>query len=276
MDALHEAKAIRPTAVSCSAMSILGRRMFAVAFIAFGLLQFLYGDFIPGRPPAWNASMSGGVIWAYATGAWFVAAGVAIFLGRYTMPAALSVALLVFAWAVTRNTPLALADASFGGAWTRLGKAIALTGGALVVAAASRRGEPGSRAALTMTGSLAFGMFLIASGIQHFLFPTAVTTLVPSWIPGALAWAYAAGVALIAGGAGVIVPATRRPAGIAVGLMIFTWVWILHVPRAVATQPAAQRNEWTAVFEALAFAAIAVALAARPDSIRGMSKHIAA
>ena len=243
-------------------MSTFGRQLFAVAFIAFGLLQFLYGDFVPGRPPAWPEQFPGGVIWAYATGACFVAAGLAILAGRYVTPAALSIAVLVFAWAVTRNTPLALADASFGGAWTRLGKAIALTGGAMAVAAASRRGDPGSGAALTTAGSLGFGMFLIASGVQHFLFPNAVTTLVPAWIPGPLVWAYIAGVALIAGGLGVIVPGTRRLAGSAAGLMIFSWVWILHIPRAVAAQPAAQRNEWTAVFEALAFAAIAWILAA--------------
>jgi uncharacterized membrane protein len=242
-------------------MSILGRRMFAVAFIAFGLLQFLYGDFVPGRPPAWPSQFPGGAIWAYATGAGFVAAGLAILVGRSTTAAALSIAVLVFAWAVTRNTPIALADATFGGAWTRLGKAIALTGGALAIAAASRRGDPRSSVALNTTGSYAFGMFLIASGVQHFLFPTAVTTLVPAWIPGPLLWAYAAGVALIAGGIGVMVPGTRRLAGYATGLMIFTWVWILHIPRAVAAQPVAQRNEWTAVFEAIAFAAIAVVLA---------------
>ena len=164
---------------------------------------------------------------------------------------------------MARNLPLALADANFGGPWTRLGKAIALGGGALAIAASARKCDQGRTATLTIIGRLALGAFLIASGIQHFLFPDAVTTLVPTWIPGARMWAYIAGVALIAGGAGLIVPQTTRIAGLSVGLMLFTWVCILHIPRALAALPANQRNEWTAVFEALAFAGIALMLAER-------------
>jgi uncharacterized membrane protein len=244
-------------------MTLLGHRMFAVSFIAFGALQFLYGDFVAGRPPAWPAGMAGGWIWAYASGACFIVAGAAILVDRYRMPAALSIGALVIAWAVTRNLPVAWADASFGSAWTRLGKAVALSGGALAIAAQSRQGAQHRKAALLLVGRIALGAFLIASGVQHFLFPDAVTMLVPAWIPGARMWTYAAGVALIAGGVGVIVPHTTWIAGSAVGLMLFTWVCILHIPRAVTAGPAGQRNEWTAVFEALAFAGIAFLFARR-------------
>jgi uncharacterized membrane protein len=241
-------------------MAQLGRQMFAVAFIGFGALQFLYGDFVPGRPPAWPASLAGGAIWAYVTGACFVASGLAILVDRSARGAALLIALLVFAWAVTRNLPLALGDANFGGAWTRLGKAVALTGGALAVAAAAdRRGR--TSPALAIAGRVALGLFLIASGVQHFLFTDAVVTLIPAWIPAARMWAYVAGIALIAGGAGIIIPQTLWLAATAVALMLFTWVCILHVPRALAAAPANQRNEWTAVFEALGCAGIALVLA---------------
>ena len=243
-------------------MTVLGRRMFAVAFIAFGLLQFLNANFVPGRPPAWPAHVYGGWIWAYVTGAWFVVAGAAILVERRLPPAAFSIAVLVFAWAVTRNLPIALADANFGSAWTRLGKAIALSGGALAIAASARQATH-SNTTFTIAGRFALGAFLIASGVQHFLFTDAVITLIPSWIPGARLWAYFAG---IAGGAGLIVPLTARIAGLSVALMLFAWVWILHVPRALMAQPANQRNEWTAVFEALAFAAIALVLAKRSSS----------
>jgi uncharacterized membrane protein len=246
-----------------AAMTVMGRRMFAVAFIAFGLLQFLYADFVPGRPPAWPAQMYGGSIWAYVSGACFVVAGAAIVIDRPLRPAAFSIAVLVFAWAVTRNLPLALADSNFGGAWTRLGKALALTGGALVVAASARQANRRSPAALLVVDRFALAAFLIGSGIQHFLFPNAVIALVPTWIPAARFWTYFAGVALIAGGSGLIVPRTTPLAGLSVGLMLFTWLCILHIPRAVVAAPANQRNEWTAVFEALAFSGIALMLTSR-------------
>jgi hypothetical protein len=48
----------------------------------------------------------------------------------------------------------------------------------------------------------------------------------------------------------MIVPRTRRPAGYLSGIMILLWVFLLHIPRAVAAPHDA--NETTAVFEALA------------------------
>lgn len=45
--------------------------------------------------------------------------------------------------------------------------------------------------------------------------------------------------------------------------MIFIWLLILHIPRAVSKH---NQNEWTAVVEAFAFSAIAFALVQRPSS----------
>ena len=116
---------------------------------------------------------------------------------------------------------------------------------------------------------------MISSGIQHFLFAQFVKTLVPAWIPPDQSfWTYFAAVALIAGGAGLMVPRTTRLAAALSGLMIFLWVLLLHIPRALGAPDAAQaQNEWTAVFEALAFSGIAFMLTrvgapARPERAR--------
>src|SRR5262249_46505415 len=106
------------------------RRMFGIAFLAFGLQQLLFGDFVPGRPPAWALDFPGRLICIYATGVCFIVCGAAIVADRRVRLAALIVAVLVLAGAVVRNVAPALADHSFGGAWTRLGKAVALCGGA--------------------------------------------------------------------------------------------------------------------------------------------------
>jgi uncharacterized membrane protein len=117
----------------------------------------------------------------------------------------------------------------------------------------------------THVARVCLGAFLISSGVQHFLFVPFVATLVPVWIPGPRFWTYFAGVALIAGGAGLILPWTARLAGSLSGLMIFLWFVMLHIPRALAAADAAsRRNEWTAVFEALAMSGIAFVLAGAP------------
>ena len=235
-------------------LSRVGRVFFGVALIAFGIQQLLWGDFVPGRAPAWPAAMPGRLAWASVSGAVLILGGAAIVAGRKVRAAGITVAAMIFLWALLRHIPLAAADRHYGAAWTALGKALALTGGALAVAKLSPR--------WTYVGRVCLGAFLISSGIQHFLFVPFVATLVPAWIPGPRFWTYFAGVALIAGGAGLIVPWTTRLAAALSGLMIFLWFVMLHIPRALAASEAAsRRNEWTAVFEALAMSGIAFLLA---------------
>jgi uncharacterized membrane protein YphA (DoxX/SURF4 family) len=231
----------------------LGRVFFGISLAAFGIQQLLWGDFVAGRARAFPAMWSGRVAWAGVSGAVLILCGAAIVAGRRLRLAGVTVAVLIFLWAVLRNMPAALADRHYGGAWTALGKGLALTGGGLAVAALPRR--------WTYVARVLLGAFLISSGIQHFLFVPFVATLVPAWVGAARFWTYFAGVALIAGGLGIIVPWTTRLAGALSGLMIFLWFVMLHIPRALAaTEAASRRNEWTAVFEALAMSGIALVL----------------
>ena len=235
----------------------LGRIFFAIALIAFAVQQLVVGDFIPGRAPGWPDGVPGRLPWAYFSGAAFLACGAAILLGKYVREAGALAGALIYAWAVLRHIPLALADRHYGGDWTNLGKALALCGGAFAVAGSVRP----PRVAFLRFGRGCLGAFLVSSGIQHFLFLRWVSTLVPAWIPGPVFWARFAGVALIAGGIGLVVPRTTRWAGALSGLMIALWVVMLHVPRALTAAAGQGRNEWTAVFEALAFSGIAFVLA---------------
>src|SRR6266850_3968615 len=112
----------------------LGRVFFAVSLIAFGTQQFLFGDVVPGRAPAWPASVPGRLLFAYVSGAVFIACGAAIILRRGGRGAAIVSGTMIFAWALLRHIPLAIADTGYGLAWTNLGKSVALFGGALAVA----------------------------------------------------------------------------------------------------------------------------------------------
>lgn len=248
----------------------VGRLFFGSSLFAFGIQQFIFGDFVPGRAPEWPASVPGRLAFAYATGAILIAAGVAIVLGVKARLAAIASGTMIFVWALVRHIPLAAADPHFGAAWTNAGKALALFGGALAVAGSlpdDGRGRAASsttidaRRVFLYLGRFCLGAFMVSSGIQHFLFAGFVKSLVPAWIPGAVFWTYFAGVALIAGGAGLMVPQTARLAAALSGLMIVSWVVLLHVPRAVAAPEDQLRNEWTAVFEALAMSGIAFVLA---------------
>jgi uncharacterized membrane protein len=255
-------------------LTTLGRFFLAIAMVAFGAQHLAYLDFVTRvfpKLPAWIPAHS---FLACVFGALLLSAGVAIMFEKAARTVALllgaiilsSFALLYLPLLIT--TPLIPFD---GGLWTRAGKALALSGGSFLVAGSLPEKLDGPTNALATAvralnifippGRFFLAAFLILCGIEHFMYVEIVTSMVPSWIPGGVFWTYFAGVALIAGGAGMCVPLTLRPAAALTGLMIFIWVLILHIPRVVAMR---NSNETTAVFEALAFSGVAFILAAAP------------
>ena len=245
----------------------VGRIFFAIALIALGVEHFIFSDFITGRAPAWPPSIPGGMIWAYVTGITFIATGAAILFGTKARSAAVLAAALIAAWALLRHIPVVAADSLFSGAWTSAGKALTFTGGALAVAGTFPKVSSARTTALVnmvnlegefmVLGRVCLGLFLVLTGVQHFLFTQFVASLIPAWFPGdAVFWTYFAGVALIAGGIGLFIPPTVRLAALLSGLMVFSWFWIVHVPRTFLTV-----SDGIAVFEALGVSGIALVLA---------------
>jgi len=57
------------------------------------------------------------------------------------------------------------------------------------------------------------GPTFVFAGVMHFVIPKVYKRIVPPYLPAAEALVYASGVAEIAGGAGLMVPRWRRPAG---------------------------------------------------------------
>jgi uncharacterized membrane protein YphA (DoxX/SURF4 family) len=100
-------------------------------------------------------------------------------------------------------------------------------------------------------GAYAIGVVLVLLGVALLSGRVARTAA----IPGQRFWTYFTGVALIAGGSGILVPAASRLAAALSALMIFLWVLMLHIPRALAGPKHA--NETAGVFEALALSGVA-------------------
>jgi hypothetical protein len=137
--------------------------------------------------------------------------------------------------------------------WTNPLKALALFGGVLILVGTLPEESP------SLWGPGLLGLFLVVGGVQHFVYRDFVAKLVPAWIPAPVLWVYFTGAALIAGGVGINLRKTRRSAAILSGIMIFLWVVLLHIPRALADLHNA--GETSGVFEALAFSGVALMLA---------------
>jgi uncharacterized membrane protein len=245
----------------------LGRAFFAIALIGLGVDHFIFGEFITGRAPAWPESVPGGPAWAYLTGIVFVATGLAILAGRRARAAATVAGALIFLWALLRHLPVVAASSFLSADWTRAGKAAWFVGGCLAVAAtfptiaddrnSSFRTLLNRDQEFVVAGRVALGLFQILTGIQHFKFTAFVASLIPPWFPGAAVfWTYFGGVALIAGGIGLLLPPTARWAALFSGVMIFSWFFIVHVSREIA-----RVADGIAVFEALGAAGVLFVIA---------------
>lgn len=226
-----------------------GRYCFGTAVAGSGLMQVINAEFVRLIPPlpAWAppaAALAG------AVGVVLMLIGAAIVTGyRLRMMTGLLAALLITSFVVQRLGELAPAV----GAWINPLKVLALAAGAVLLGGHGGR-WPG-------VAALALGSFLLVCGWAHFVFADFVDALVPAWIPpGARFWTYFSAIALLAGGVGILVPRTRRDAALWSGVMVFLWVWLLHVPRSVELRSA---FELAGVFEALALAGVAWLVAGR-------------
>ncbi len=239
----------------------LGRYFLTTAIVAFGILQLVQADFVRLIPklPTW---IPWHPFWARLVGVAFVAIGLAIATGKKARQAAALLAILLFLVAVLLYPPQIAKNPMAGFMWTNPCKTLALFGGAVLLSGIPRKEEkPGSsvvdspKEKLSFFAAIFLGVFLLVCGVQHFVYVDFVMTMVPQWLPGLRFWAYFTGTALIAGGIGILYPKTAKWAAALSDVMIFLWVPLVHLPRALANLHNA--GEMAGVFEALALSGVA-------------------
>ncbi len=260
-----------------------GRIFIGIALLASGFLQLFTHNFVRLVPklPAWIPSP---VTWAVLSGVGLIGIGAAITVDRQRRMAAYGLAGL-FLVVLLLRVPEVVGDPAAGFRWTNPCKALAMLGGALLLAAVPGKwsalaftrldsialkptqgapciSRPDARLRLvrpTRLCAVLLGVFLVVCGVQHFIYDDFVIQMVPAWLPGQRFWAHGTGIALIAGGVGMnFRPTARLAAGLS-GLMIFFWVVLLHIPRALASWPDA--GEIAGVFEALGLSGISFLVA---------------
>jgi len=115
----------------------VGRWLLAITLIIFGVQHFMYAAFVATLIPAW---IPGHLFFTYLTGAGMVATGISIATKVYARLAGILLGSMFLFWVVFLHAPRVMAQIHNGDEWTSAFIALAMSAGAFVVAATSRRG----------------------------------------------------------------------------------------------------------------------------------------
>jgi len=253
--------------------SKLWRAFFALSLIAIAVQQLVDGGFKPVILPPSPVWLTGYTACSWLVSIVLILACLAIILNIEAHLVSVYLGTLLLLFFIIFHLPYQLLPhIRFFGSWGNAFKIMAYAGGAFVVAKSVAQ-TPGHVSAvntwlekLVPSGRCLFSVTMVAFGLMHFIYPTFVAMLVPAWVPWHLFWTYFAGAALIASGVAIIFNIQLRLAATLLGVMIFIWLIVLHIPRAVAYPHVDNGNELTSVFEALGFSGIAFLIAANSKS----------
>ncbi len=237
-----------------------GRIFIAISLVVFGIQHFLYANFVATLVPAW---MPGRLFWAYFTGVAFVAAAIGAVVPRMTRPAGILLGILFFLFVVTLHIPRIAAHSRDGNEWTSGFIALAMCGGAWILASVSPLDERETAEPGLKLGPYFFALAMVALGAQHFINQQLTIRVGPPWFPGRPLWAYLTGAALIVTGVAIFLRKKARLAATILGAILFLFFLFLHIPRILVNLH--DPGPWTSGFEILALCGGAMVLAYSPE-----------
>jgi uncharacterized membrane protein len=239
----------------------IGCWFFAICLAGLAGQQFYFGDILPLFIP-FPTPIPGHVVVAYLFS--IILIGVAICLVAEIWPrtvmllmSGLFLLLIIFC-----HIPSVLWSNSHGlsfGVWTRALKLLSFAGTGFIIAECFPDEVVGPKmerflkplGAMIPSGATMFSLMLIIYGIDHIVYEEGVKTIVPTWVGSSVFWTYFSAVTLMCSGIAFILRIWVKQVGILQGTAIFIWVFVLHIPRAVADPMSNMGNELSSVFTAL-------------------------
>src|SRR5215470_2404229 len=157
------------------------------------------------------------------------------------------------------------------------GAAILVIGLPVVIMGAARRARGIDK--LTAFGPLLFAIAMAVFGADHFVAARFVASIVPSFIPWHLFWAYFVGIALIAGALSLATTILWRLAAGSFALMFLIFEFTMHIPNLIAVPHSKPRlilllRNIPFLAAGLAFAASQPRVAAAPGAPSGTKSEM--
>ena len=253
----------------------------AVAAVSLAVLTLTYGDLAPlGQTmPAW---VPGRGIWIYGAALLLLVAGAGLCLARTELLSLLTIGGYHAFWALTGIPPIVAKPLSVG-SW--YGFCEALTGlvGAWILYILlrwQRRGSelPVGSARTVRVVQVLFGLICAFYGWSHFVYADYTASMVPTWLPDQLAFAYFTGLCHLAAGLGIVTGILPRLAAILETVMMSLFGLLVWVPSfwesprpQWATPPASQ---WSELVVNIVLVASALAVIASLEGDRKARIHV--
>jgi uncharacterized membrane protein len=183
---------------------------FALTILAIGVIGLAKGGFAP----IWGVvpkSFPDRQLLAYLCTFVSLACGAGLLVRRTAAPAALVLLIYLIVFTAFFKVPFIVRQPLVEGSYQTCGENAVLIAGAwalyVSLAAGAKRwnvgflsGDTGLRIA-----DILYGLALIAFGLSHFAYLELTAPLVPSWLPGAVFWAYFTGVVYIVTGIAIVI-----------------------------------------------------------------------
>jgi uncharacterized membrane protein len=245
-----------------------GRAFYGLCIAIIGFNQLVYGDFRNIILPPWPSWRIDASFAAYVTGVMLIGAGLAMAFSKRGREVALAWAALLAIFLLCWHLPFMLFiqphELRHFGVWADPAKALAHFGGALVAAGSFREADTNivtwpAPERLMQFGRIFFCTTIIVFGIDHWLYAEYISAIVPAWMPGSpVFWTQFTGTALIAAGVGIVFKILIQPASMALAIMIFIWIFLVHMPLAIAYPHRGHGNEWASGADALGYSGVAL------------------
>lgn len=247
----------------------LGHVLFATTMIALGILGFVKADFTPVWAPVPKATPVRELL-IYLCALASLVSGVSLLFRRTAAIAARLLLGYLLIWFVLFRVPALFHAPTAQDSWSGLGETSVIVAAAWVLYAwfadsrdkqriAFATGDRGVRIARIL-----FGLALIPFGVAHFNFIKETASLVPSWLPFHLAWAYFTGCAFIVAAIAILIGVFARLAAALSTFQIGMFTLLVWVPIVAAGSKDA--FQWS---ETILSAAITAAAWVVADSYRG-------
>jgi hypothetical protein len=197
----------------------------------------------------------------------FLAAAAGIFYRLMARPAATMLGVMFFLFVVLLHIPRIITNSNDGNEWTSGFVALAMCGGAWVLASATPLVDRETADPFLKFGRYIFAMAFVAFGIQHFVYARYGAGLGPPWFLGRPVWTSLIGGVLVAAGVAIFVANRARIGAMLLGAILFLFFLLLYIPR-IAGQ-LHNPGPWTSGFEILALCGCAIVLAGSSQAETG-------